>query len=99
MGGPGWCVSLGGGDPSSTRAQTCEQTMLIEFNYRGHARVILIPENARDKQLLQLFASASGGVRLIHAPSATPEALIFESYEEGDKPNAINIHERGPQED
>jgi hypothetical protein len=61
----------------------------IEFRFNGNAQAILVPENARDKSLVQLFMTGGPDIRLVSAPAAMPEALIFESYEEKET-NAVD---------
>ncbi len=56
--------------------------MKIEFRFNGNAQAILIPENARDKQMLQLFAGGATSIKLVSSPAAMPEALIFEAVQE-----------------
>lgn len=70
--------------------------MLIEFQFNARARAILLPENARDKQMLQLFAGGAVGVRLVHASASMPEAIIFEAIVEKETEHAANFQPGGP---
>jgi len=57
--------------------------MKIDFTFNSKtALAILVPENGRDRQMLQLFAGGAIGIRLVHASAAMPEAIIFEAVVE-----------------
>ena len=54
--------------------------MTIEFRFNGSHQVILVPENNKDKQLIQLFVGGNTQIRMVPPPSSMPEALIMESF-------------------
>jgi hypothetical protein len=67
--------------------------MKLDWRINGNAQLILVPENGRDKAILQLFAGGRAGVRFVHSPATAPEAVIIEAFDQEEK-NATDIHER-----
>ena len=51
--------------------------MNIEFRFNGSSQVILIPENARDKQFLQLWIDGRPELRV---KPTSGEEVIIEAY-------------------
>ena len=48
--------------------------MTVEFRFNGASQVILIPENARDKQMLQLWIDGRPTLRV--KPNAGDQVII-----------------------
>lgn len=54
--------------------------MRIEFRFNGTQQIILTPENKKDEQLVQLFVGGFKDIRLNTSPAASPNSIIFESF-------------------
>lgn len=52
--------------------------MKIEFQFNTIDRLILVPENGKDKQLLQLCFGEASAIHLAASPGASPESVVIE---------------------
>lgn len=52
--------------------------MKIVFTFNTTHTVSLIPENGKDRGLLQLCFGGSGGLRLAPSPANNPESVVVE---------------------
>ena len=67
--------------------------MRIEFRFNGASQVILTPENARDKQMLQLWIDGRPALRV--KPTAGEEVIIEASGEDPLAKIAVAQSQRG----
>src|SRR5690349_9335545 len=61
--------------------------MKIEFTFNDTTRLTLIPENGKDKQLLQLYAGGMNTFRSIAPPANEEGKLIIEA-------TAVPLHQK-----
>lgn len=58
--------------------------MKIEFRFNGASQAILIPENAKDKQLLQLWGQDRPNLRVVPNQS-NPDCVVIEAFQAEEK--------------
>ena len=56
--------------------------MKIEFRFNGTNTAILIPENGKDKQLLQLCFGEMDTIRVVPSPQSCIESIVIEASQE-----------------